>query len=150
MPLLRILVICATFTLSVSCSDDNDGDSPTLKGDWVANYLSSADCDDPDFDFIFDNPSSTPCTASSPSPCIYWKINFAETTYRITVFSSDAGQTFEEITDGTYTVDGNQITACDIDNDCGVATFTLTSNTLKLVEPDDEDGCDTDIRLDRL
>jgi hypothetical protein len=134
--LLLVSLVCQLFILS-SCDkdEDKDKDADSIIGTWTLISSTLSECDDPDNEGL----ETFSCTNTDCQ-----KVTFmADGTYEDDLVESGVIQ----VTTGTYTLIGNQITLCEDVDDCDDYGYTVSRGTLTLTTRDA--GCDQVIILEK-
>lgn len=128
---VSILLALVAVLLS-ACSDDDGSNTLAIVGVYTLTQESVAGCNDP-ADNVTENKS---CSASD---CETLVIN-GNGTFSVTEINNSVST----MTDGTYSLNGNQITFTYTENNVAktdVATYTLNGGVLILTFAADTDGC---------
>ncbi len=155
----RFLLVLSLFALPfTSCSSDDDSDddnnnnnSSSIVGNWNVTRIITANCDDPSDDSDL-NLADEPCIEFfGIEVCTEIEMTFTsggDLSFTSMVTTTGYG-TETDTEEGTYSVDGNNITICDEDGDCDTGTYSISGNTLNLSYSDPSDGCDSDITANK-
>lgn len=141
------IILLVFLSMSITgCDDDSDdpggSSDKDLIGTWVFSLYELVNCENESSNFTF----SDDCTADD---CQKFVISADGT---ITEQDIDSGGTTEQ--QGTYELNGNNITICGLDafvdeRDCASFSFTISDNELHFVgEPDADNagpGCEAQI-----
>ena len=136
---LLLLSIILSAVLMVSCGDD-DGD--TIAGTYRLTAFSQSNCADPLENYNLDLSADDGCTTLlGEEICGDGTLTLTESggfSYNLTLTA--LGQSFTSSGNGSYTVDGNQITICD-GEDCETSSFALGSGQITISFSESGDPC---------
>ena len=144
MKLLKFISIFSLVLIFSACSKDDK----TLKGTWEISNTTNTGCTDVSLNESVNFTNG--CVSESIggfgySLCI--TAVFTENTFTITQTTTIGTQVDTDVTTGSYTVNGNNVTLTDSSGDSITGTTNSARTELTITETDDIDNCTSTVRM---
>ncbi len=143
--MIRFIACFFVILLVSACKKDDPKD--LIIGSWQAKTLVSKSCTN-----ASDNQSLTFSSGCYEEGFIGVQICinatfFANGKYDFIFKTTILGTTETDTEQGTYTINGNELTLCPLGGDCEDSQFTISENAISLISVDPDTGCDTELTM---
>ena len=147
-------MIALTILLFSNCKKD-DNNEPSVVGVWAVTEINAIGCNDPADDGRID--LTEPCQdIFGIEFCLEVEIKFTDSQVTVSSVSSvkdpitGETQTETENDVNSYTLEGNEITTCELDGTgCETSTYSISGNVLTVTFVSEEDGCTNTFTAER-